>query len=107
MKFDRATVRDKSSLPRNPALKTNADSLQILPETGEFADARFDKELPPLFETIPSIFPKHKARFAPESILSGRSVLETCPNLLLNKSGQIPLDLKYSPSGSGFVGEFQ
>lgn len=107
MKFDRATVRGKSSLPRNPALKTNAGSLQILLETGEFVGAQFGKVLPPLFETIPSIFPKRKARFAPESIPSGRSVLETVPNLLLNKSGQILLDLKYSPSGSGFVGEFQ
>ena len=68
MKFDRATVRGKSSLPRNPALKTNVDSLQILPETGEFAGAQFDKVLQPLFETIPSIFPKRKARFASESI---------------------------------------
>ena len=107
MKFDRATVRGKSSLPRNPALKTNAGSLQILPETGGFADVQFCKELPPLFQTIPSIFPKRKARFAPESILLRRSVLETAPNLLLNKCGQIPLDLKYSPSGSGFAGEFQ
>jgi hypothetical protein len=107
LKFDRAAVRGKSSLPHNPALKTNAGFLQILPETGEFAGALFGKVLPPLFETIPSIFPKRKARFAPESIPSGRSVLQTAPNLLLNKCGQIPLDLKYSPSGSGFVGEFQ
>jgi hypothetical protein len=46
-----------------------------LPETGEFAGAQFGKVLPPLFETIPWIFPKRKARFALESTLLGRSVL--------------------------------
>jgi hypothetical protein len=66
LKCDRAVVLGKFSLPRNPAPKINADSLQILPETAEFAGAEFDKELLLLFETIPSTFPEHKSRFAPE-----------------------------------------